>query len=160
MSPYPSPDLYPGVDLYPGSDAPPPPPPPPPPPGPPVATFPSAPPPPPQHFTLPFAFTAAPDRTLVAATNEQDSTADVAACVEAIVLTEQGQRDALPTFGRPPVLFEVDEETLTTALQQAIDLHEPRVQSLIELDVDAEDEALWHLRALYQFGPDDGGDDQ
>lgn len=116
----------------------------------------SAPPPAPQHFTLPFAWTTAPGKTIVAATNPQDSNPDIAACVEALVRTRQGDRDALPTFGRPAILFDVDEDTMTTALQQAIDEHEPRVQSLIELDIDDADEALWRIRAMYQIGPDEG----
>lgn len=118
----------------------------------------SAPPPPPQHFTLPFAFASAPGQSIVATTNAQDSNADIAACVEAIARTMQGQRDALPTFGRPSLLFEVDEATIQAAFKQAIDDHEPRVQSLIDLDVDDMDEALWHIAALYQFGPDEGED--
>ena len=158
MSPYPSPDLYPDPDLYPGVDAPTPPTPGPGPPEPlaPVSRSASAPPPPPQHFTLPFTWQPAPGNTIVAATNPQDSNADIAACVEAIVRTMQGERDALPTFGRPAVLFETDEDAIQSGLQQAIDNHEPRVQSLIDLDVDDGDEALWHIRALYQFGPDEG----
>ena len=118
----------------------------------------SAPPPPPQHFTLPFQFVPAPGNTTVAATNAQDTTADVAACVEALVRTYQGDRDALPTFGRPSLLFETDRDTIVTALQQAIDQHEPRVQSLIDLDVDDGDEALWYIQAMYQMGPDEGED--
>lgn len=116
----------------------------------------SAPPPPPQHFTLPFRFVPAPGSTTVAATNGQDSNADVAACVESLVRTMQGDRDALPTFGRPSLLFEIDQETIQTALQQAIDQHEPRVQSLIDVDVDDGDDALWYIQAMYQFGPDEG----
>lgn len=116
----------------------------------------SAPPPAPQHFTLPFAWRRQPDLTLAGASNDQDSVADVAACVEAIVRTMQGERDALPTFGRPALLFDTDEDAATTDLQQAIDAHEERVQALVELDVDDEDSALWHLKAMYQIGPDQG----
>lgn len=70
--------------------------------------------------------------------------------------TRQGDRDALPTFGRPVILFDVDEATAISALQQAIDEHEPRVQSLVDLDIDDADEALWRIRAMYQIGPDEG----
>ena len=116
----------------------------------------SASPPPPQHFTLPFTWAPQPNNTLAAATNAQDSIADVAACVEAVVRTMQGERDALPTFGRPALLFDSDQEAVKSSLQQAIDDAEPRVQALIDLDLDTADEAYWHLRALYQFGPDEG----
>lgn len=156
MSPYPSPDLFPSPDLYPGIDTPTPPTPTPPAPLPPLSRSASAPPPPPQHFALPFSFAVGPSHTIITATNAQDSNADVDACVEAIARTTQGQRDALPTFGRPTILFETDETAILTAFQQSIDQHEPRVQSLLDLDVDDQDEALWHIRALYQFGPDEG----
>ena len=116
----------------------------------------SAPPPAPQHFTLPFDWRRQPDLTVAAASNDQDSVADVTACVEAIVRTMQGERDALPTFGRPAILFDTDEQGAVTDLRQAIDAHEDRVQSLVELDLDDVDPALWHLRAMYQIGPDQG----
>jgi phage baseplate assembly protein W len=82
------------------------------------------------HFALPFRFHRG-----RAVEVEQDSTDDVAACVEAVLLTRPGERDALPDFGSPDFTFSprpVPAESIAAAVER----WEPRVHLLAEEEPD------------------------
>jgi phage baseplate assembly protein W len=100
------------------------------------------------HFTLPFHFAANGHGTLGGAVAEQESTAEVAACCEAIIRTVQGQRTTLPEFGRPELEFATNPDMARTAIQSALVEFEPRVESLVSSEVDELDPELQIVRAL------------
>ena len=105
------------------------------------------------HFSLPFRFNFQRGGRLGIAVTEQDTTDEIADCVELCVRTYQGQRPTLPGFGRPQMLlFTTQRELARSLLQQAIDEAEPRVEALIQKDApDASDEGLMRLLAMYEL---------
>lgn len=92
------------------------------------------------HFAFPFR--VANGRVAV---NEQDSPDDVAACVQAVLRTRPGERDALPNFGSPDLTFHqlpVDPDTLADLVEG----WEPRARVLAEQDPDLLAEAALSVR--------------
>jgi phage baseplate assembly protein W len=92
------------------------------------------------HFALPFRMVGG-----RAVEVEQDSAEDVAACVEAVLRTRPGQRDALPEFGSPDLAFRqlpVDPDDLVAA----VETWESRAQLLAEERPDLLDEAALRVR--------------
>lgn len=85
------------------------------------------------HLAIPFRFGGNGHAVVV----EQDSDADVEACVEAIVRTPLGARAELPTFG-------VDDGAFSGGLNsdeviEAISIHEPRAEpDVVSAFLDAE----------------------
>jgi phage baseplate assembly protein W len=67
---------------------------------------------------------------------EQDTTDDIAACVEAIVLTRPGDRDEIPDFGTTDAAFgQVDAEGRPVDAELLVDQieeWEPRVRVLVD----------------------------
>lgn len=92
------------------------------------------------HFALPFRF-----ENGRAAEVEQDSVEDVAACVEAVLRTQPGEREELPGFGVPEATFSVaplDVEAITAA----VSAWEPRARVLATEAPDALDQAIRNVR--------------
>lgn len=88
------------------------------------------------HFNVPLRYVnGAPT------VNEQDSPADIAACVYAVVATEQGSRDEMPDFGlADPTLT---QEPIPAAILLAqISQQEPRAPLLVDAVPDAYDAAV------------------
>lgn len=79
------------------------------------------------HFAVPFNLSAN-----GAATVEQDSTEDVAACVGAICRTPKGTRLDSPEFGIDEVVFR-ERGPDRESLQKTIEFWEPRAQMYIEI---------------------------
>lgn len=79
------------------------------------------------HFDLPFHFDEEGHPHAV----EQDTTQDVAVCVEAVVRTTQGQRQELPDFGIEDPLFKQNGLN-TSNLRTSVEKWEPRVEAAIE----------------------------
>lgn len=114
------------------------------------------------HISLPFRYIWQAGGQRLAVTDE-DSTDEVADCVELILRTEQGQRRPDPGFGRPAgLLFTTDPDLSASMVNEAVDEYEPRVQALVEAgDIDPEDEGLLRLRAMYELltDQDEEGDE-
>lgn len=92
------------------------------------------------HFALPFRFSRG--RAVV---NDQASMEDYASQVEAVLVTQPGERDALPGFGTPdPVLTQapVDTQALVSAVARWV----PGVRVLAEEAPDALDESIRRVR--------------
>jgi phage baseplate assembly protein W len=110
------------------------------------------------HFTLPFQWVAAGVGDMTAAVADQETIAEIGACVEAIIRTVQGQRTTLPEFGHPELEFNVDPELARSMLAQAIVEFEPRVMALVEAYPDADDVEVQTVRALIAPADDELGD--
>ena len=95
------------------------------------------------HFSLPFRF----EGTHIAV-NEQDSTDEIMACVECVTRTTISERETMPDFGRPDFTFETNRQQMQAGLVSALEEFEPRVQQLVEAELDADDELVTRLRAL------------
>ena len=92
------------------------------------------------HFSLPFRFTNG-----AAAVVEQDTTEEVAACVEAILRCPIGFRDELPEFGAPSPLFD-QAPVPVEELRQAVAEWEPRASADFTEYGDTVDEAIRTVR--------------
>ena len=95
------------------------------------------------HFALPFRLGANGHAAVV----EQDSVEDVAACVEAALSTQPGERDGLPGFGVPEATFEqlpLDLDAITDVLAAS----EPRARLIAEDAPEALDEAIRRVRLI------------
>jgi phage baseplate assembly protein W len=75
------------------------------------------------HFDLPFRYTGYPPKPAMV---EQDSVDDVAVCVQAILLTEPGQRLGMPDFGVDDQSFRQGGASVDE-LKRAVMKYEPRV---------------------------------
>lgn len=106
----------------------------------------------PPHFAVPFRL----ERDHFAV-NEQDTSDDVADCVEMTLRTVQGERRTLPSFGRPDVLeFTTDRDLAQASVQQAIDDAEPRARAYVERDDGEADEGILRLRAMWGWSHEGG----
>lgn len=92
------------------------------------------------QFDLPFRFDDG--REVVV---EQDSLDDIANSVEALLRTRVGDRDGLPRFGTPDLVF-AEQPILEEPLIAQIRAWEPRVDVLIQQDRDRFDETLVRLQ--------------
>jgi len=110
------------------------------------------------HFALPFQWATATAGGLCARECEQDSSAEIGACAEAVIRTVQGQRTTLPTFGRPQLEFNTSPALTRAMLAQALREHEPRVESLITAEPRADDELVQVVRALIAPADDEEGE--
>lgn len=90
----------------------------------------------PLHFATPFRF--GPDGK--AAVNEQDSSEDVAACVDTILRYRTGQRDTAPSFGIDDPVFE-QAPVNGGAIIASIEEQEPRARAALYDVEDAFDRA-------------------
>lgn len=106
-----------------------------------------------QHFGLPFRFEQLRSGEQVIAVTEQDTTAEIADCVELTLRSEQGERRTLPSYGRPQMLaFTHDRDLAQSVIQQTILDAEPRVRALVEqAAIDPEDEGLLRLLAMWDL---------
>lgn len=103
------------------------------------------------HFSMPFRLQG--DHFAV---TEQDTSAEVADCVELTLRTVQGERRTLPEFGRPDFLeFTSDRDLAVAETQQAIEAAEPRARVMLERDDGEADEGILRLRAMWGFDTDD-----
>lgn len=93
------------------------------------------------HFGLPFRIDAGGH----AAVNEQDTVEDVAACVEAALRTEPGERDGAPAFGVPEQTFNQLPLDLD-AITDVVTASEPRARVLAQDAPEALDEAIRRVR--------------
>lgn len=94
------------------------------------------------HFALPFRISGK-----AAAVNEQDSLDDIAACVQAVLLTEIGEREDEPDFGIVDRAFSqlpLDPDEVV----QAVDEWESRAALLAEEDPDLLDIAVARVRLI------------
>jgi hypothetical protein len=104
------------------------------------------------HFSVPFRLEGS-----HFAVNEQDSTDDVADCVEMTLRTVEGERRTLPSFGRSDLLvFTTDRDLAQASLQQAVDDAEPRARSYVERDDGEADEGILRLRAMWGWSHEGG----
>lgn len=104
------------------------------------------------HFALPFRFEDRGDGILAVVVTEQDSSAEVADCVETAIRTTAGQRTALPEFGRPQTLeFSTDPGFARAQLAQALELAEPRAVPIIAAETDPYDEGQLRLRTMFSY---------
>jgi phage baseplate assembly protein W len=92
------------------------------------------------HFGLPFRYEDG-----RAAVNEQGSPEDIAACVEAVLRTEPGERIERPDFGLPDPTFSSLPLDLGDLIA-AVSRWEPRARVLAEQYPDLLDEAVARVR--------------
>jgi hypothetical protein len=78
------------------------------------------------HFAFPFQFNGGSFAEI-----EQDSMEDLAACVEVAILTQQGWRKEIPTFGVNDPTFEIQPLDLDKLTEEIV-AHEPRAAFLFE----------------------------
>lgn len=71
---------------------------------------------------------------------EQDTTDEVAQCVEVLMLTVEGERIELPEYGVPDLAFSTGIPM--TELETRIEEWEPRAEFLLEEDHDELDELV------------------
>lgn len=88
------------------------------------------------HFAQPFSISAT-----GAAVVEQDSAADVAACVYRVAVCPQGYREELPSFGIPQ-LARTPLPLNLPALESAITFWEPRADLAAAEQLEAASEAV------------------
>lgn len=89
--------------------------------------------------------------------NEQDSSDDVADCVEMTLRTVQGERRTLPSFGRSDLLeFTTDRDLAQAQVQQAVDDAEPRARAYVERDDAEADAGILRLRAMWGWSHEGG----
>ena len=88
------------------------------------------------HFALPFEY-----QNGAPVVNEQNSDADVAACVFAVCACEPGQLLDLPEFGLTDLTFE-QEPINPIEIINPITRWEPRAPVLVETNPDAYDAAI------------------
>lgn len=100
------------------------------------------------HFALPFQFAPGGGGTVAALQVEQESTAEIGACCEAIIRTVQGQRTTLPAFGRPELEFITTPDAIRSVIASALQAFEPRVDALVTSAIDPDDEMVQAVRAL------------
>ena len=94
------------------------------------------------------------------AVTEQDSSDEIADCVELALRTVQGERRTLPEFGRPDFLeFTSDRDLAVAETQQTIEATEPRARTIIERDDRDADQGVLRLRAMWGWASD-GADQQ
>ena len=106
------------------------------------------------HFSMPFRLEG--DHFAV---TEQDTSAEVADCVELALRTVQGERRTLPSFGRPDFLeFTSNRDLAAAELEQTIDAAEPRARGYVERDDDQAEEGILRLRAMWGWDQDEGGE--
>jgi hypothetical protein len=91
------------------------------------------------HFALPFRF-----QNPAAAVTEQDSLDEIADCVLAVLVTEQGFRVELPAFGIPDPTFAMGAVDLDE-LRTAVLTWEPRAATVWSQQPDVIDELLQHV---------------
>jgi phage baseplate assembly protein W len=105
------------------------------------------------HFSGPFRFEYLRSGQQIIPVAEQDTTDEIADCVELTLRTEQTERRTLPSFGRPQMLaFTHDRELAQSVVQQTIVDAEPRVRTLVELaEIDPEDTGLLRLLAMWDL---------
>jgi hypothetical protein len=104
------------------------------------------------HFDLPFRFDTS-RGIAVAAVVEQDSLAEVGNAVELCLRFEQGQRRAMPSYGRPRSLaFTTDAQLAASQVQATVDEAEPRVRALARGAFDLEDPGLLRILTMYETG--------
>lgn len=92
-----------------------------------------------EHFDLPFRLAGKSFGVV-----EQDSPADVANCVEAIIRTPNGFRDDSPDFGMDDLVFTnlpVNIDRITTQITE----QEPRAEIFIREQPDRYDALIEHL---------------
>ena len=103
------------------------------------------------HFAMPFRLEG--DHFAV---NEQDTSDEVADCVELTLRTVQGERRTLPEFGRPDFLeFTSDRDLAVAETQQAIENAELRARAFLERDDSEADDGILRLRAMWGYDQDD-----
>lgn len=90
------------------------------------------------HFAWPFQWVTNPDRTVTAAVVDQDSLADVQACVARVAGTPVGSRIELPAFGVTALAFQTGEIN-DSVLRSQIQRWEPRADVDIAELIDALD---------------------
>ena len=106
------------------------------------------------HLSIPFRL----DGNRIAVT-EQDTSMEVADCVELCLRTVQGERATLTSFGRPDNLeFITDRDLAVAEVQQTIEDNEPRAKALIERDDSQADQGILRLKAMWGWNQQDGGD--
>lgn len=93
------------------------------------------------HFDLPFRYVGS--APVVA---EQDSLADIINCVEAILLTVEGQRTEIPEFGIPDQVFQVQPLHLDAVLASVL-AFEPRANVVFDQYPDKADALIAHVIA-------------
>jgi phage baseplate assembly protein W len=105
----------------------------------------------PRHFAVPFRFERLRDGRARAVTTAQDSTEEIADCVEVILRTVAGQRVTLHGFGRPDLEFGDNAELMRSAIEAAVDQWEPRARARAEGGFDESDPAAVRLRAMFRL---------
>jgi phage baseplate assembly protein W len=85
------------------------------------------------HFALPFRFDTLRGGERAVPVTEQDTNEEIGDCVELTLRTEQGQRQTMPSFGRPESLaFTSDRQLVQSQVQNTVDEHEPRVRAVVQ----------------------------
>lgn len=93
------------------------------------------------HFDLPFRYVSSSP-----AVAEQDSLADIINCVQAVLLTVQGQRTEIPEFGVPEQVFAVQPLHLEEMLASVLE-YEPRANIVFDQYPDRADALIAHIVA-------------
>jgi hypothetical protein len=105
------------------------------------------------HFALPFRFETHRGGVAVAAVTEQDSLAEIGDAVELCLRFEQGDRRAMPSYGRPRSLaFTTDAQLAASQVRATVDEAEPRVQALTRGAFDLDDPGLLRILTMYETG--------
>jgi phage baseplate assembly protein W len=102
------------------------------------------------HFDLPFRFDSTPQATVV----EQDSIEEIAECALAILLCPLGYRVELPEFGIADPTFSTPVVDVA-AIRHAVELWEPRAQTLLDREIDDVDELVQHVQMLLRVRTED-----
>lgn len=94
------------------------------------------------HFQLPMKFGGANGGALV---NEQDTGEDIVDCIKAIVAFTIGDREDMPEFGIPDILFRQFDEVIIGQVRQAIEEWEERAAIDVDGGFDITDAQIWNL---------------
>lgn len=96
------------------------------------------------HFALPFRFGP------TAAVNEQDALDEIADCVLAIMVCQQGYRIELPAFGLADQAFTMPGPS-SAEIRETVEAWEPRAKQLIDQRRDEFDEFTTHVLDYVQL---------
>jgi phage baseplate assembly protein W len=100
------------------------------------------------HFSYPFRLTGSGSVAVV----EQDTTDEIAQCVQAIISTDEGSRVEIPEFGVRSLLGTSYRATLPNEILRKVQQFEPRAVVDLDLTVDKIDDLIRYVNVTVRGG--------